>query len=198
MELLQDLQQRLGMGLLLITHDLGVVRKMADKVCVMTKGRIVEAGPVARIFDAPEHPYTRALLAAEPKGAPTPFAADAPVVMQADDLKVWFPIKRGVLRKTVGHVKAVNAASIEVRAGETLGIVGESGSGKTTLALAIMRLIQSEGAITFRGEDVNRWSVKRLRKLRRWRVPFRRAAETPRANPLPLQTSFAPPQQSRS
>ena len=124
---------RLGMAMLFITHDLGIVRKLADTVCVMKEGKIVERGPVERVFTAPEHPYTRALLAAEPKPDPAPINADAPVVVETKDLKVWFPIKRGVMRRVVGHIKAVDGVSIAVRQGETLGIVGESGSGKTTL-----------------------------------------------------------------
>ena len=133
LKLLKDIQTRLGMSMLFITHDLGIVRKIADRVCVMSKGKIVEQGPVERMFTAPEHPYTRALLAAEPKPDPAPLQPDAPVMVQTNDLKVWFPIKRGVLRKVVGHIKAVDGVSIEVRKGETLGVVGESGSGKTTL-----------------------------------------------------------------
>ena len=129
--------------MLFITHDLGIVRKLADRVCVMQRGKIVEHGPVERVFTAPEHPYTRALLAAEPKPDPAPPRPDAPIVVQTDNLKVWFPIKRGVLRKVVGHIKAVDGISVEVRKGETLGVVGESGSGKTTLGLAILRLISS-------------------------------------------------------
>ena len=121
--------------MLFITHDLGIVRKIADRVCVMNKGKIVEQGEVERVFTAPEHPYTQALLAAEPKPDPAPLQPDAPIVVETDDLKVWFPIKRGVMRKTVGHIKAVDGVSIAVRKGETLGIVGESGSGKTTLGL---------------------------------------------------------------
>ena len=136
LKLLKDLQSRLGMAMLFITHDLGIVRKIADRVCVMNKGKIVEQGAVERVFAAPEHPYTRALLAAEPKPDPAPLQPDAPVVVETEDLKVWFPIKRGVLRRTVGHIKAVDGVSIAVRKGETLGIVGESGSGKTTLGLA--------------------------------------------------------------
>ncbi|TNF61124.1 MAG: ABC transporter ATP-binding protein, partial [Rhodobacteraceae bacterium] len=136
-------------------------------VCVMKGGEIVESGPTAEIFASPQHPYTRTLLAAEPKGGPDPVEGDAPVVASTQNLKVWFPIQRGFLKRTVGHVKAVNDASISVRAGETLGIVGESGSGKTTLALAIMRLIASEGGITFDGQDLRRWSTRELRRLRK-------------------------------
>ena len=145
LELLAELKREEGMGLLFITHDLNVVSRIADRVCVMKDGRIVESGPTREIFDNPRHDYTRKLLAARPSGVPDPVPEGAEPVVSTNDLRVWFPIEKGFLRKTVGHVKAVNAASIEVRAGETLGIVGESGSGKTTLALAIMRLIQSQG-----------------------------------------------------
>src|SRR4051812_45134556 len=145
LSLLKELQGRLGMAILFITHDLGIVRRLADTVCVMKEGKIVETGPVERVFTAPEHPYTRALLSAEPKPDPAPINADAPVVVETKDLKVWFPIKRGVMRRVVGHIKAVDGVSIAVRQGETLGIVGESGSGKTTLGLAILRLISSQG-----------------------------------------------------
>ncbi|GGA93757.1 ABC transporter ATP-binding protein [Allosediminivita pacifica] len=166
LDLLADLQKSEGMSLLFITHDLTIVRKFADRVCVMKDGEIVEHGDTREIFAAPSHDYTRMLLSAESTGAPDPVPADSEEIARTDHLKIWFPIQRGLMKRTVGYVKAVNDATISVRAGETVGIVGESGSGKTTLALAIMRLIQSEGAITFRGEDVNRWSVKRLRKLR--------------------------------
>ncbi|RKF14607.1 ABC transporter ATP-binding protein [Roseovarius spongiae] len=166
LELLAELKDRENMGLLFITHDLGVVQRIADKVCVMKDGRIVEAGPTAQIFANPQHAYTRKLLAAQAVGAPRPVERDAPVVASTENLRVWFPITRGFLKRTVGHVKAVNDASIEVRAGETLGIVGESGSGKTTLALAVMRLISSEGKITFMGEDVRKWSTRELRRHR--------------------------------
>jgi microcin C transport system ATP-binding protein len=155
------------MGLLFITHDLGVVRRIADRVCVMQRGEIVEQGPTAEIFANPQHPYTQKLLGAEPTGRPAPVPEGAEVIAQTDNLKIWFPIQRGLLRRTVGHVKAVNDASLTVRAGETIGIVGESGSGKTTLALAIMRLIASEGGITFLGKDVRRWSTRQLRALRK-------------------------------
>jgi len=167
LELLADLKKTEGMGLLFITHDLGIVKRIADKVCVMKNGEIVEAGPVDEIFANPQHPYTQTLLSARTVGVPDPVAPDAPVMAETDSLKVWFPIQRGFFKKTVGHVKAVNDASISVRAGETLGIVGESGSGKTTLALAIMRLISSEGGITFDGQDVRQWSTKALRDLRK-------------------------------
>ena len=152
--LLKDLQRRLDMAMLFITHDLGIVRKLADKVCVMKEGKIVEQGAVERVFQAPEHSYTRALLAAEPKPDPAPVRPDAPLVVETKDLKVWFPIKRGVLRRVVGHIKAVDGVDVAVRKGETLGIVGESGSGKTTLGLAILRLISSQGAICFLGNEI--------------------------------------------
>ena len=167
LELLADLKAQEGMGLLFITHDLGIVRRIADKVCVMKDGEIVEAGAVDEIFANPQHPYTRKLLSARAVGAPDPVAPEAPVVAETEDLKVWFPIQRGFFKKTVGHVKAVNEATILVRAGETLGIVGESGSGKTTLALAIMRLIASQGRIVFDGQDVRQWSTRELRNLRK-------------------------------
>ncbi len=167
LDLLADLKDSEGMGLLFITHDLGVVRRIADRVCVMQMGEIVEHGPTAKIFDNPQHPYTRKLLGAEPIGAPAPVEEGAEEIVRTDNLKVWFPIQQGLMRRTVGYVKAVNDASISVRAGETLGIVGESGSGKTTLALAIMRLIGSEGGITFMGQDIRKWSTKELRRLRK-------------------------------
>jgi microcin C transport system ATP-binding protein len=166
LKLLKDLQVRLGMAMLFITHDLGIVRKIADRVCVMNKGKIVEQGPVERVFTAPEHPYTRALLAAEPKPDPAPMQPQAPVMVKTDDLKVWFPIKRGVLRRTVGHIKAVDGVSVEVRKGETLGIVGESGSGKTTLGLAILRLISSDGPIVFMGKELQELNFKEMRPIR--------------------------------
>lgn len=167
LDLLGDLKTSEGMGLLFITHDLGIVRRIADRVCVMQNGVIVETGPTKEIFDAPNHPYTQKLLSAEPTGQPSPVPQDAELVAETEHLKVWFPITAGLLRKTVGHVKAVNDASIRVRAGETVGIVGESGSGKTTLALAIMRLISSEGRIVYMGQDIRAWSVRELRRLRK-------------------------------
>jgi microcin C transport system ATP-binding protein len=167
LDLLKDLKDSEGMGLLFITHDLGIVRRIADRVCVMQNGEIVEQGPTKEIFDAPQHPYTIKLLSAEPTGAPDPVAPEAEEIVNTEHLKVWFPIQQGLLRRTVGHVKAVNDATLSVRAGETLGIVGESGSGKTTLALAIMRLISSEGGINFMGQDVRKWSTRELRRLRK-------------------------------
>jgi microcin C transport system ATP-binding protein len=164
--LLKALQTRLGMAMLFITHDLGIVRKLADTVCVMKEGKIVEHGPVERVFTAPEHPYTRALLAAEPKPDPAPLRPEAPIVLETDDLKVWFPIKRGVLRRVVGHIKAVDGVSIEVRKGETLGIVGESGSGKTSLGLAILRLISSQGRIVFLGKSIAGLKFREMRPIR--------------------------------
>jgi microcin C transport system ATP-binding protein len=167
LKLLKDIQTRLGMAMLFITHDLGIVRKLADRVCVMNQGKIVEQGAVERVFTAPEHAYTKALLAAEPKPDPAPPRPEAPVVVRTDDLKVWFPVKRGVLRKTVGHIKAVDGISIELRKGETLGVVGESGSGKTTLGLAILRLISSKGPIVFMGDTIQGLRFKRMRPYRR-------------------------------
>ncbi|SLN16027.1 Glutathione import ATP-binding protein GsiA [Falsiruegeria litorea R37] len=167
LELLAELQKSENMGMLFITHDLGIVRRIADRVCVMKDGEIVETGPTSEIFDNPQHPYTQKLLAAEPSGVPEPIASDAEVIAHTDGLRVWFPIQRGFLKRTVGHVKAVNDATISVRAGETLGIVGESGSGKTTLALALMRLISSDGGITYRDQDVRKWSTRELRRLRK-------------------------------
>jgi microcin C transport system ATP-binding protein len=166
LQLLKDLQARLGMAMLFITHDLGIVRRIADTVCVMKEGKIVETGPVADVFERPQHPYTRALLAAEPKPDPAPLQPDAPVVVETDDLKVWFPIKRGVMRSVVGHIKAVDGVSIAVRKGETLGIVGESGSGKTTLGLAILRLISSDGPIVFMGKPLQGLKFKEMRPFR--------------------------------
>jgi microcin C transport system ATP-binding protein len=166
LSLLKELQRRLGMAMLFITHDLGIVRKLADTVCVMKEGKIVETGPVERVFTAPEHPYTRALLAAEPKPDPAPINADAPVVVETKDLKVWFPIKRGVMRRVVGHIKAVDGVSIAVRQGETLGIVGESGSGKTTLGLAILRLVSSDGPIVFLGSTIAGLTFRQMRPFR--------------------------------
>jgi microcin C transport system ATP-binding protein len=167
LKLLKDTQVRLGMSMLFITHDLGIVRKLADRVCVMNTGKIVEHGPVERVFTAPEHPYTRDLLAAEPKPDPAPPCPDAPIVVQTDNLKVWFPIKRGVLRKVVGHIKAVDGINIKLRKGETLGVVGESGSGKTTLGLAILRLISSEGPVVFMGQSIQGLKFKQMRPFRR-------------------------------
>jgi microcin C transport system ATP-binding protein len=167
LKLLADIRARLGMSMLFITHDLGIVRRIADTVCVMNHGKIVEQGPVEQVFTTPQHPYTKALLAAEPKPDPAPPQPQAPVVMSADDLKVWFPIKRGLMRKTVGHIKAVDGVSVAVRKGETLGVVGESGSGKTTLGLALLRLISSKGPIVFLGKDIQGFNFKQMRPLRR-------------------------------
>jgi microcin C transport system ATP-binding protein len=167
LELLNDLKERFGMALLLITHDLAVVRKMADHVCVMTQGEVVEAGPTARVFAHPAHPYTGRLIAAEPKGRAAPADPAAPVLVEASEVRVWFPVRGGLLRRLKGHVKAVDGVSLEVRAGSTLGIVGESGSGKTTLGLALLRLIDAEGRIGFAGRDITALRAKALRPLRR-------------------------------
>ena len=167
LQLLQDLQQRLQMALLLITHDLEVVRKVADRVCVMQQGRVVETGAVKTFFTNPRHAYSQHLLNAQPSGQHIPAAPEADIVLMADTVKVWFPIQRGFLKRTVGHVKAVDGVSFSLRAGQTLGIVGESGSGKTTLGFALLRLQASEGAITFQGQPIHQWRGQQLRQLRR-------------------------------
>jgi microcin C transport system ATP-binding protein len=166
LDLLKNLQQRLQMALLLITHDLNIVRKMADRVYVMTQGEVVEAGPIERVFEQPQHDYTRRLLAAEPKGDPVEADNNAPVVLSGENVKVWFPIKKGVLRRTVDYIKACDGVSVTVREGQTVGVVGESGSGKTTLGLALLRLERSNGVIEFRGTDIQGWRSKRIRPLR--------------------------------
>jgi len=167
LELLKDLQREFKMAMLLITHDLGIVRKMADRICVMTGGEIVEHGSSKQIFTAPRHPYTKHLLAAEPKGDPPKANPKAPVVLEADDLKVWFPIRRGFLRRTVGHTKAVDGLTLKLRESQTLGVVGESGSGKTTLGLALLRLISSKGPIAYVGKRIDGFDSKEMRPLRR-------------------------------
>ncbi len=165
--LLADLQKAEGMSMLFITHDLTIVRKIADRVCVMKDGRMVEQGVTKSIFDNPQHDYTKTLLSAESTGHPGPVPEDAEEIASTEDLRIWFPIQKGLLKRTVGHVKAVNAATLSVREGETIGIVGESGSGKTTLALAIMRLISSEGPIVFLGQNIQKWKSRQLRPLRK-------------------------------
>jgi microcin C transport system ATP-binding protein len=173
LELLNDLQANRRMAMLFITHDLGVVRKVANRVCVMQGGRIVEHGATEKIFGDPQHEYTRHLLSAEPKGDPPASDPGAPVVMSGDDIKVWFPIKRGLMRRTVDHVKAVDGIDVVVREGQTLGVVGESGSGKTTLGLALMRLISSKGRIAFVGKRIDEYSFKQMRPMRdRMQVVF--------------------------
>ncbi len=167
LKLLEQLQEELGMAMLFITHDLNVVRRFADRVIVMTQGTPVEEGLTQAVFDAPQHPYTQRLLAAEPKGKPLQAAPDAPVVMEGRDIKVHFPIKAGVLKRTVDHVKAVDGIDVTVREGHTVGVVGESGSGKTTLGLALLRLLSSKGDIYFEGQDIQGWKSGQLRPLRR-------------------------------
>ena len=167
LDLLAELKRAEGLSLLFITHDLTIVRRIAERVCVMQGGAIVEQGRTEEIFANPQHPYTQKLLAAEAKGRPAPVPADAPEVLRTENMRVWFPITRGFLRKTVGHVKAVNAATLSVRAGETLGVVGESGSGKTTLALAILRLVPATGKVVFMGRDLSGVQGSALRGLRR-------------------------------
>ncbi|MDO1580608.1 ABC transporter ATP-binding protein [Rhizobium oryzicola] len=166
LELLKKLQREYGMSILFITHDLGIVRRFADRVCVMTKGKIVESGPVETVFTAPQHAYTRHLLESEPRGEPPTIDPTRPVIMEGKDLRVWFPIKAGFLRRVVDHVKAVDGVDVTLRAGETVGIVGESGSGKTTLGLALARLISSRGRISFIGKDINAYSFKDMLPLR--------------------------------
>lgn len=167
LELLAKLKQEKGMSMLFITHDLGIVRKIADRVCVMTRGHIVEHGPTSQIFANPQHPYTKKLLAAEPKGKPPAPDPEAATVMSGDDIKVWFPIRQGFFRRIVDYVKAVDGIDVQVRAGQTLGVVGESGSGKTTLGLALARMISSKGRIDFRGREIDKLSYSQMRPLRR-------------------------------
>ncbi|WP_111563115.1 ABC transporter ATP-binding protein [Rhizobium sp.] len=166
LELLRQLKGQHGMSMLFITHDLGIVRKFADRVCVMTKGKIVETGTVEEVFTNPQHQYTRHLLASEPRGEPPLADSSKPIVMQGSDIKVWFPIKAGLMRKVVDHVKAVDGIDLSLRAGQTLGVVGESGSGKTTLGLALTRLISSQGRISFVGKDIASYSFTEMRPLR--------------------------------
>ena len=167
LQLLLDLKAEFNMAMLLITHDLGIVRKMADHVCVMNNGEIVERGPTRELFAKPQHAYTKHLIASEPKGSPPPEDAKAKTILKTDDLRVWFPIKRGFLRSTVGYIKAVDGIDLEVREGQTLGVVGESGSGKTTLGLALLRLISSEGPIVYLGNRIDGYNSKQMRPLRR-------------------------------
>ena len=166
LKLLADLQKKMGLGILFITHDLGIVRRIADRAYVMQGGELVEHGETEAVFDNPQHPYTQRLLASEPKGRPDPVDANAPEVMRADNIKVWFPILKGFIRRTVGHVKAVDGIDVSVKRGHTLGIVGESGSGKSTLARALLRLEKSEGAIRFKDHDIHTLDGKALRPLR--------------------------------
>ena len=166
LDLLKDLKKELGMALLLITHDLGVVKKIADEVCVMSEGQIVESKPVDKLFSSPEHPYTRKLIGSEPGGAPNAVSDGAQKILEVENLKVWFPIQKGILKRTIGHIKAVDGISFSIRSGETLGVVGESGSGKTTLGLAALRLQASKGNIVFIGNPINGLKNKNLRPLR--------------------------------
>jgi len=167
LKLLKDLQRRLNMAMLFITHDLGIVKKVAERVCVMRAGKIVEQGPVAELFAHPRHDYTKALIAAEPKGDPPPPHPGAPIMVSTENLRIWFPVRRGLLRRTIGHIKAVDGVTLAIRRGETLGVVGESGSGKTTLGLALLRLISSEGPIVFMGRSVQGLKFRAMRPLRR-------------------------------
>ncbi len=167
LELLKSLQAEMGMAMLLITHDLGIVRKMANRVYVMKAGKIVEEGAAEDVFTRPKHPYTQHLVAAEPKGRPPLPDDSAPLVVETDDLKVWFPIRKGLFRKTVDHVKAVDGVTLKLRAGQTVGVVGESGSGKTTLGLAILRLISSQGPIAYIGNRIDSFDSNAMRPLRK-------------------------------
>jgi microcin C transport system ATP-binding protein len=165
LDLLKSLRERLGMAMLLITHDLGIVRKMTDWVCVMTEGKIVESGAVDEVFDRPRHDYTKKLLGAEPRGAPVRAQGDAPTLVGADDLKVHFPIK-GWFGRPRAWIRAVDGVSIAIPRGQTLGVVGESGSGKSTMGLALLRLISSDGQIRFDEQPIDGWNFKRMRSLR--------------------------------
>lgn len=173
LKLLKDLQKSHKLAMLFITHDLGIVRKIADRTCVMTKGKIVEQGKTSTIFDKPKHAYTKHLLSAEPKGSPPKTDKSKPVIIEAKDMRVWFPIKEGFLRKTVDYVKAVDGIDLILREGQTLGVVGESGSGKTTLGMALTRLISSKGKIVFLGNNIDAYSFRQMRKMRdRMQVVF--------------------------
>ncbi len=167
LSLLRELQQKLGMALLLITHDLNMVRRMASRVYIMKNGEVAEGGEVDKIFASPQHPYTKLLLNSTPKGAPIPRAQNADELLRAENMRVWFPIKKGVFKETVGHVKAVDGINFTLRSGQTLGVVGESGSGKTTLGLAILRLIKSDGKILYMGQDLQQKNSAQLRPLRK-------------------------------
>ena len=167
LDLLLKLKDEFNMAMLLITHDLGIVRKMADRVCVMNNGEIVERGETRELFAKPQHAYTKHLIASEPKGSPPPANAKAKTILETKDLRVWFPIKRGFLRHVVGHIKAVDGIDLTVKEGQTLGVVGESGSGKTTLGLALLRLVSSEGPIVYLGDRIDGYDSKRMRPLRR-------------------------------
>lgn len=166
LDLLKSLREDLGMAMLMISHDLGIVQEMADRVYVMTQGQVVEEGPSDTVFNAPQHPYTQHLLSAAPSGSPDPVADDAQTVLQGDDVKVWFPIKAGLLRRTVDHVKAVDGISLSIRAGETIGVVGESGSGKTTLGMGLLGLLPATGGVAFQGQSVVGLKDKQLRPIR--------------------------------
>ncbi|WMT91074.1 ABC transporter ATP-binding protein [Pelagibacterium sp. H642] len=176
LDLLKDVQRRMGMAMLFITHDLGIVRRMADKVCVMRDGEIVERAETAELFGNPQHDYTRQLLSSELAEPPPPPAIEAKPIIEVDDLKVWFPIKRGLFKRTVGHFKAVDGVDLVVREGQTLGVVGESGSGKTSLGLAMLRLISSKGRIVFLGEDIQ---DKRSRAMRQHRADMQVVFQDP-------------------
>ena len=167
LKLLADLQTKMGLGILFITHDLGIVKRIAKRAYVMQGGEIVEHGDTSELFAAPQHPYTQKLLAAEPKGVPEPAPAASPLLLSASDIKVWFPIKRGFISHTVGHIKAVDGVNLRVQKGHTLGIVGESGSGKSTLARALLRLERAQGSVTFKDKDIFKLSAKQVRPLRR-------------------------------
>ncbi len=167
LELLAELQQRIGMSILFITHDLRVVKKIAQRVYVMKSGEIVESGTTDSVFSSPTHEYTKRLLSSQPSGTPDAIASDAKTLVAIKDVKVWFPIKRGIFRKTIGHIKAVDEVSFDIKEGETVGLVGESGSGKSSLGQAILRLISCEGSIHFQDQELNSFSLKELRPFRR-------------------------------
>lgn len=166
LDLLRSLQSKMGMAILFITHDLTLVEKMSHRVYVMEKGEVVESGPTAEVFQQPKHPYSQKLLGSQPKGSPKTVPQGDPL-LSVQNLKVWFPIKKGLIKRTVGHIKAVDGIDLELRPGETLGIVGESGSGKSTLGMAILRLISSEGSIRYHGKDISKNSWAEMRPLRK-------------------------------